>query len=325
MRSWKSSAAILVATTWLVLVALASSASAADTIVAGSLGGQAPLWPFYVAMQKGIFADEGITLDLNFAPSGASVVQQLTAGSIEAVVSVGLTEPLEAIDKGAPIAIIRIIGRSAPYVLIAKPTIKSIKDLRGKTISIGPLPDIITIYFERMMAANGLKKGDYDVISAGVAAARFAALRAGAADAAMVLPPLNFHAAEQDYPTIGLAADYVKDLPFTGMVVYKTWAASHRALVQRLLDATTKSIAWLDDPAHRQEAIDLLVKSAHARPKDAAASYDFLRRIGYFEPTGKVSRKLLGNMIAADQKRGNVGAALTVDRVTMPGLTPLTD
>ncbi len=139
--------------------------------------------------------------------------------------------------------------------------------------------------------------------------------RAGAADAAMVLPPLNFHAAEEGYRTIGLAADYVKDLPFTGMVVNRAWADSHRALVPRLLEATTKSIAWLDDPDHRQEAIDLLVKSAHARPKDAAASYDFLRRIGYFEPTGMVSRKLLGNMIAADQKRGNVGAALTVDRV----------
>jgi hypothetical protein len=47
------------------------------------------------------------------------------------------------------------------------------------------------LYFERMMVANGLQKGDYDTISAGVAAARYAALKAGVADAAVVLPPLN--------------------------------------------------------------------------------------------------------------------------------------
>jgi NitT/TauT family transport system substrate-binding protein len=325
MRRWASAAALCAAAAWLVPGAVVSGARAADTVIAGTLGGQAPLWPFYIAMQKGMLAADGLTLDLSFAPSGSSVVQQLTAGSLQVVVSVGLTEPLEAIDKGASIAIVRIIGKTAPYVLIAKPAIKSIKDLRGKTISIGPLPDIITIYFNRMMAANGLKKGDYDVISAGVAAARYAALRAGAADAAMVLPPLNFHAAADGYPTIARAADYVTDLPFTGMVVAGPWAAAHAALVKRLLDATTKAIAWFDDPAHRQDAIDLLVKSAHARPADAVASYDFLHRIGYFEPTGKVSRGLLENLIAADRKRGNVDAALTVDRVVMPGVTPLTE
>ena len=43
--------------------------------------------------------------------------------------------------------------------------------------------------------ANGLKKGDYDTLPTGVAAARFAALQAGVVDAAIVLPPLNFQAA----------------------------------------------------------------------------------------------------------------------------------
>jgi len=40
---------------------------------------------------------------------------------------------------------------------------------KGKIISVGADNDITTVYFERMMAANGFKKGDYDTIPAGVA------------------------------------------------------------------------------------------------------------------------------------------------------------
>jgi len=304
---------------------LIRSAYAADKIVGGSLGGQAPLWPFYIALHKGFFAAAGIDLELNLAQSGAAVTQQLTAGSLDVILSVGMSDPIHAIDKGASLALIRIIGNVPPYVLIGKRGLKTIADLKGKTVSIGSATDPTTLYFERMAQANGLKQGDYDVLSAGVAAARYAALKAGVADAAMVLPPLNFRAMKAGYVTLGLAADYVKDLPFTGMAVFKPWAVAHVPLAKRLLAATDQSIAWLADTAHRQEAIDLLVQVAHAKADDAAASYDLLRRIAYFEPSSKVSRLKLQNLIDVEQRAGNVSASLTVDRLVMPGLTQLTD
>ncbi len=316
----------LLAAALVVVAALpAPGARAADKIIAGTLGGQAPLWPIYVAMHEGFLAAANIDLELYFAPSGANVVQQLTARSIDVVVSTGMTESLQAIDKGAALAIVRIIGDTAPYALVAKPTIHAIADLRGKIISTGSASDTTTIYFERMMIANGLHKGDYDVISAGVAAARYAALQAGAADAAMVLPPLNFHAAAAGYPTIALAADYANDFPFTGMLVHRAWAAEHLDLARRLLAATTASIAWVADPAHRQAAVALLVATAHATPEDADASYDYLRKINYFEPTGKISRHRLDALIAIERRRGFVGPDLTIDRLTLPGLSELTD
>ena len=304
---------------------LPPAAQAADKIVAGTLGGQAPLWPFYIAVHKGFFAAEGIDLELNFAQSGAAVTQQLTAGSLDVALSVGITDPIHAIDNGAPLALIRIVGNAAPYVLIGKPGLKTIADLKGKTVSVGQVNDITTVYFERMITANGLKRGDYDVISAGVAAARYAALKAGVADAALVLPPLNFQATAAGYVTLGVAADYVKDLPFTGMAVLKRWVAAHVSLAKRLLAVTDKSIAWLADTSHRGEAIDLLIKVAHASRNDAEASYDFLHRIQYFEPSSKVSRTKLRNLIEVEKAAGNVEPALAIDRLVMPGVTELAD
>jgi ABC-type nitrate/sulfonate/bicarbonate transport system substrate-binding protein len=301
------------------------AAFAADKVIAGSLGGQAPLWAIYVAVHKGFFAAENIDLELNFAQSGAAVTQQLTAASLDVALSVGITDPIRAIDKGASLALIRIVGKAAPYVLIGKPNLKSIPDLKGKIISVGAKNDITTVYFERMMAANGLKRGDYDTVPAGVAAARFAALKAGVVDAAIVLPPLNFQAAAAGFVTLGYAADYVKDIPFTGMAVHRRWAAANMPAAKRVLTATDKSIAWLADPSHRAEAIELLVKVARSNKEDAEASYDYLRRIEYFEPDSTISRSKLRKLVELEQRAGTVTPAFTIDRLFMPGLTALKD
>jgi ABC-type nitrate/sulfonate/bicarbonate transport system substrate-binding protein len=301
------------------------AAVAADKIVAGTLGGQAPLWPFYIAAHKGFFAAENLDVEINFAQSGAAVTQQLTGGSLDVALSVGINDPINAIDKGAALAIIRIVGNFAPYVLIGKPGLKTIAELKGKTVCVGSASDMTTIYFERMAAASGLKKSDYQMISAGVGAARYAALKAGVADAALVLPPLNFQAEKAGFATIAFAPDYVKDLPFTAMAVQKSWAAAHEPLARRVLAATDKSIAWLADTAHRDEAIELLVQVTHADKEDAAASYDLLRRTGYFEPSSKVSRKKLQNVVDEERQAGIIGPSLTVDRLIMPGFTEFSD
>jgi NitT/TauT family transport system substrate-binding protein len=305
--------------------ALGRPAHAADKIIGGTLGGQAPLWPFYVAAQKGFFAGEDLDVEINFAQSGAAVTQQLTGGAFDVVLSVGISDPIHAIDKGAALALIRIVGNAPPYILIGKPGLKTIADLKGKAVSVGQVNDPTTFYWEQMAAANGLKRDDYDELTAGVAAARFAALKAGVADAAFVLPPLNFQANAQGYVTLGFAADYVKDLPFTGMAVRRDWAQAHVPLAKRLLTAMDKSMAWFADDSHRGEAIDLLVSAAHARKEDADASYDLLRRIDYFEPSSKVSRRKLQNLIDAEHKLGTIDASLTPERLIMPGVTELVD
>ena len=140
-----------------------------------------------------------------------------------------------------------------------------------------------------------------------------------------MLPPLNFQANAAGFVTLGFAADYIKDMPFTGMVVGRPWAQAHLSAVKRLLAATDRSIAWLADDSHRSEAIDLLVDAAHARKEDAEASYDLLRRIGYFEPTSKVSRRKLQNLIDAERGLGAVDASFTPERLAMPGVTELVD
>ena len=109
------------------------------------------------------------------------------------------------------------------------------------------------------------------------------------------------------------------------MAVHRRWAAANLPVAKRVLAATDKSIAWLADPSHRGEAVELLVKVGRSNKEDAEASYDYLRRIEYFEPSSKVSRAKLRNLIELERNAKTVDASLTVDRLVMPGLTELTD
>ncbi len=99
---------------------------------------------------------------------------------------------------GAPIAVVRIEVQAPPYDLVAKPSIKSLGDLKGKLISLGGPKDITRIYVERMLAPNGVKRGEFDMVYAGATSARAAALVAGAVDAAILLPAFNFQAIDRD-------------------------------------------------------------------------------------------------------------------------------
>lgn len=54
-----------------------------------------------------------------------------------------------------------------------------------------------------------------------------------------------------------------------------------------------------------------------------ATTYDFFRKIGYFEPSGKVSLKLIGNIVAALQAQGAVDKSFDPTRLVDPGVSVL--
>jgi NitT/TauT family transport system substrate-binding protein len=136
----------------------APTAQAIETVSVGSVdASSANLWPLHIAAKNGYFDAAGIKIDLVFAQSNASVIQQLAAGSYQVAPSAGMVDPIRAVDKGAPVALVRIVIQSPPYALLAKPGIKRIEDLKGKTIIIGGAKDITRIFTERMLAPHGPK------------------------------------------------------------------------------------------------------------------------------------------------------------------------
>ncbi len=322
----RCAAAILCALATGLLGSGLASARAAETVETGMIGAaNAVGWPWYIAIHKGFFAEAGINLDLIYVPTASGLVQQLSAGSLDIVADVGVVEPIHAVEKGAPVGLIRIVGQVSAYEMLAKPNITSIKGLKGKTVCIGGLADINRVYLERIMQANGLHDGDYDITVVGNTAGRFAALKSGAVDATMLAPPVNFFAEDAGFRNIGMIMDYASDLPFSGTDVSLAYAGKHHDTLVALLAAVDKAVAWFNDTANRGEAVDILVQEMKSQREPVERSYDYLRKINYFAPSNAISRKRMDSLIAAMKALGDIKSDITPDRVVVPGLARLVD
>lgn len=307
-------------------LAFAPPAKAADTVSVGSVdASSANLWPLHIAIQNGYFDAANIKIDLVFAQSNASVIQQLAAGSYNIAPSAGMVDPIRAIDKGAPVALVRIVIQAPPYALLAKPEIHKMEDLKGKTIIVGGAKDITRIFTERMLAPHGLKSGDYDYVFAGATSARFAALKSGAVDAALLTMPFNFFAESAGYTNLGFTFDVLPDMPFAGMAVNRPWAEAHADLLKRFLDAYNRGVAWFYDPGNREAAVKMQTNTSKIKQDEVEKAYAFLHDKKLFEPTGKISRSKVGTVTDALRDLGDLPADFKLDRLLLPDMTQITD
>ena len=261
--------------------------------------------------------EAGLKVDIIYVQSSAALVQQLAAGSLDICMSTGLVDPIRAIDQGAEISIVRFEAQAPPYALVAKSSIKSLKDLKGKVISLGGPKDITRIYVEKMLAPSGIKPGDFDMVFAGATSARAQALLGGAVDAAILLPPFNFQAEAQGFNSLGLTVEYAPELPFSGTAVNKAWAGKNEAILKRLMAAHSKSLEWFYDDKNRDESIKILTSVSSLKPDDVSKSYDFFRKNNFFDKSGTISRKKMEALLEALQSLGDIQAKGNVERFVM--------
>lgn len=309
----------------LAFAAIVTPAAAQQTVIMGSVGSSsANSWATYVAIEKGFFAEAGIKPDLVHAQSNANVVQQLAAGSLNMTNNSGLVDPIRATEKGAPVAILRVEIQRPPYALMAKSAVKTPASIKGKLVSVGGAKDITRIYVEQMLERLGVKPGEYDLAYAGATSARFAALSSGAVDAAILTPPFNFNAQSAGFTNLGNINDHV-DMPFAGIAVNTKWAEANKETVGKIVGVYNRSIAWLYDPANRAEAVVILNKVSKLKTEDVEQAYDYLIGGKFFEPTGKVSKALIGKLSDALKTLGDLPKDYPVDRLFLAGVTQVTD
>ena len=268
-------------------------AVAADKIILGFVSHGALQWPEYTAQSFGWFKENGVEVDMVTVGGGAA--QQLVAGAINIGYS-GFPDFIRAANQGAPLKIVINGIGTPPYAIYAKPAIKSIKDLKGKVISIGAAKDITTIYTSAFLQSAGLTVKDVDFIYAKATPDRFAALVAGGVDAAILFPPFTFRAGTQGFTNLGDIEPHLKGYPFTVYAVNTGWAQKNERAVLGFVKAYGKAVRWLYDPANKDEAVKILVKFAKSDAKDSADTYDYFTRIAAFSKDGLVSPSVFKTM-----------------------------
>jgi NitT/TauT family transport system substrate-binding protein len=292
-----SFAAIAAAGAMIVAACLSERAHAQAQITEGFVSHGALQWPEYIATELGWFKENGVSVDMVVVGAGAA--QQVAAGALNIGYS-GFPDFIRATNQGAPLKIVINAISAPPYAVYAKPAIKQIADLKGKTVSIGGTKDVTLIYMEAFIASAGLKANDLDFVYAKATQDRLAALLSGGADAAILYPPSSFRAGAAGYTYLGDIEAYLKDFPFTVWAANAGWAANNREALLAYIRAYGRAVRWLYDASNKERAVDILVKYSKQDRKDSADTYDyFVSKLHAFSANGRISEPAYKRMTDA--------------------------
>jgi len=235
--------------------------------------------PYYVALDKGFYKEEGFEVLGIFVEGGVRGAQALMAGSIH--FSLGLGSGTRAALMGAALKGVFGFNEKPIFSLYGRPDsgIKSAQDLKGKRIavtSIGSSTDYAARAIVRHFGLNPEK--DVTIVATGGGATIWSAIKTGGVEAAILWPPYHVLAEQMGMTKILYLGDIIT-MPASGVVTSDRLLKEEPALAKRFLRATLKGLRFFQNQANREENSRIMAKAFKLEGEVAARTYDFLRPI----------------------------------------------
>jgi len=239
-------------------IAAPSLLRAAEPLTIGWVLANSMHWAQCVAIEKGIYKEVGFEPQaVNIQNSPASV-QMAIAGGYQ--VATSQPDPfIYAVERGASnLAALSAPMNSPDWVLNGSAAVKTLQDLKGKTIGISSLRTPEAWLTTQLLLKNGFNRGEFDFIQAGLSTAKITALQKGALGAAVLYQPTAEFAVRQGFVAL---AHYgtLRSYPTILYVVNKDWAAKGDA-GKRVAQTIQRAHAWLWNADNKAEAIDIIAK-----------------------------------------------------------------
>jgi NitT/TauT family transport system substrate-binding protein len=141
---------------------------------------------FIGMVASGDFAKKyGLKIEITQIKAGATLMKALIAGEIDSV-DMGAAEEIVAGARGTGVKIVGCTWPGMPQVVLAKDTIKTPDDLKGRTVAIsspGSLPDLV---FKGMLQEKRVPVSEVKMAVQGADLDRYRSLISGITDAAVV-------------------------------------------------------------------------------------------------------------------------------------------
>ena len=229
--------------------------------------------PLYVADKKGFFQREGFAFELLVVDSPAKLVQAIVSQSADISWSAPDAAIL-AVEQGAPLVMTAAMQNQIPYSLIVQPNVRTFADVRGKTFAVSSFNSGPAVLQRKLLQANGVAPDEYDLVSVGGTAERFAAVRTGAAVGGMMLQPEDLRLMAEGFNRLALTTDYIPRYQWLTMVNNRDWVRGHEDQLVRSIRAIQDAIRWTYEPQNRDEAIAIMIEATKAPPEFASATLD---------------------------------------------------
>lgn len=230
-----------------------------DTVTVHVFPGTANL-PLMVASEKGFFARNNIKLKLSFTHSSKEQMTGVRDGRWE----MGVTSPDNVIaydvNEGADFFLFMGVGGTTIHLFV-DPSIKSFSDLKGKPLAVDALTTGFAFVLEKILDVNGLKPGQYKLVSIGGTHQRFQSMKKKQTVGALLTPPFIGEARRAGFRDLGAMTKYIPVYLSTAAFTTRHWARAHADTLVRFIKGNIAGVDWVFDHANRREAASILARN----------------------------------------------------------------
>jgi len=230
--------------------------------------------PMFAAQAKGFYAKRGLSIDLKFTPNSDELRNGLAEGRYQ--IAHSAIDNAFALKDKANVDIAVVSGGDNSFNhLMVQPGIKSLADIKGKTVVVDAVNTAYAFQLYEMLRQKGLNKGDYEVKSVGGTGFRLEAMtKDKAMVAAMLNPPFSVRAEKAGLKDMGTAAAALGAYQGTSGFVLRAWGKANADTLIKYLEAYIEGLRWSFDPKNKAEAVGLLAERLKLPEDIATLSYD---------------------------------------------------
>jgi len=259
-------------------------AEARDRLPMGYTSASGVFAGLWIAHEAKLFDKYNIDSHLVLIASGSLMVQAMLGGDLPISAAAG-SASVDASLAGADMTMFGALVRVPAFYIMALPEIKSIEDLKGKSVGVTRFGSSTDFTMRYVLRKHGLEPvRDVTLIQTGDLFAAAAMLRTRAIVAAPFSSPTNLRAEEAGarmLMNMGKAGVY---FPHDAFMARRAFLNANEDLVRRFLKAYSEAVYKLqNDPDGSKRAIKKYVRAEDARTLDAVYQYavDYVDRIPY--------------------------------------------
>jgi NitT/TauT family transport system substrate-binding protein len=235
--------------------------------------------PLWIAKEHGFFRKYGLDVDLVFIIAGRAT-QAMLAGQV-ALGLIGATHVANAATGGGDLTMILGLQNKLDYLFIARSSIKSAEDLKGKKVAIGTPSGSASLATYVALDYFGLvpRRDNITLLGAGGVPERLAALRAGSVDATSLSPEFSQVIQGEGYRV--LLDTGKENVPFqsSGLVISRSLMKTNPQLVENIAKSIVEGVAFIHNPANAKAVQQSLGKNLRlSKPEQVEKAYVDLRK-----------------------------------------------
>jgi len=292
----------------LTLLLISNAAFAVDKIRIAVSNPNMPNLTAAMAQKRGFFKEENLEVEIiRMNPNVA--ITALATGDVDYCQLFGAV--VGGAVAGLPVRIVGGYLDNWPMTLIAQPEVKTLKDLRGKTLGIssfGATPDVAARMMIKQAGIDPEK--EIKVLALGSDAARLTALKQRIVDVVVISPPADTQMEKQGFKILARAYELFS-FPYLGLGTHLKKIKERPDEIRRVLKATIRANRFIRD--NREEAVRTLIGWGNVEREFAYASYDSLRNL--FNADGAVPEDGLKLVIEQARRSGKVAREVAPNEV----------